>query len=60
LILYAATTGNHELWEVIVTYIKNISEAMIVSLPSFWRIAKNFLDGKYKRVGRFKLRHDVR
>lgn len=36
----------------IATYIKNISEAMTMSLPGFWRIAKNFLDGKYKRVGR--------
>ena len=44
----------------IVTYVKNVSEAMIVSLPSFWRIAKNFLDGKYKRVGRSRILHGVR
>lgn len=51
-ILYAATTGNQELWEAIVTCVKSVSEAMVMSLPSFWRIAKNFSDGKYKRVGR--------
>lgn len=56
----AATTGNYELWEMIVTYVKNVSEVMIASLPSFWRIAKNFLDGKYKRVGRYEVRYDAR
>ncbi|KAF9652669.1 hypothetical protein BDM02DRAFT_3153533 [Thelephora ganbajun] len=45
-----ATTGSNELWEVIATFVKNVSEAMIGPLPSFWRIAKNFLDGKYKRT----------
>jgi exocyst complex component 2 len=60
LTLWLATTGNRELWEATVAYLKNVSEVMIMSLPSFWRIAKNFLDGKYKRVSRSGIRRDPR
>jgi exocyst complex component 2 len=30
--------------------VKNISEIMMSALPNFWKIAKGFLDGKYRRV----------
>jgi hypothetical protein len=30
--------------------VKNVSEVMMSTLPNFWKIAKGFLDGKYKKV----------
>lgn len=45
-----AQSGGHENWEAIVLMVKHISEGMMLHLPNFWKIAKNFLDGKYKRV----------
>ena len=30
--------------------VKNVSEAMMSSLPSFWRISKDFMEGKFKKV----------
>ncbi|KAF9041419.1 exocyst complex component Sec5-domain-containing protein [Panaeolus papilionaceus] len=42
--------GNGELeWNSLLEMIKNISDAMISSLPNFWKISKNFIDGKYKK-----------
>ncbi|OCB87790.1 hypothetical protein A7U60_g5113 [Sanghuangporus baumii] len=46
----AQATG-HEIWESILDMVKNVSEAMLSSLPNFWRIAKEYMDGKYKKVG---------
>ncbi|KAJ3517910.1 hypothetical protein NLJ89_g205 [Agrocybe chaxingu] len=36
-------------WQAIHDMVKSISEAMLASLPSFWRISKNFMDGKFKK-----------
>ncbi len=30
--------------------VKNVSEAMLTSLPNFWRISKSFMEGRYKKV----------
>jgi exocyst complex component 2 len=30
--------------------VKNVSEAISSSLPSFWEISKNFMDGKFNKV----------
>ena len=29
---------------------KNMSEILLSSLPSFWKIARSFIEGKFKRV----------
>ncbi|CDO75740.1 hypothetical protein BN946_scf184921.g16 [Trametes cinnabarina] len=44
-----AHSGGHEIWEAIQTMVKNISEAMMTPLPSFWRISKSFMEGRYKK-----------
>lgn len=30
--------------------VKDLSEIVVHSLPNFWRIAKNYMDGRYKKV----------
>ncbi|KAI5996502.1 exocyst complex component Sec5-domain-containing protein [Pisolithus orientalis] len=39
----------HEVWETILELVKNVSEDLLSSLPNFWKIAKGFLDGKFKK-----------
>lgn len=39
------------MWQAIFDLVKNISEVLLSSLPNFWKISKNFIDGKYKKVG---------
>ncbi|KAG2066032.1 hypothetical protein BDR04DRAFT_1082425 [Suillus decipiens] len=44
-----AQAGGHEVWQAIWEMVKNISEVMVSSLPNFWKIARSFLEGKFKR-----------
>jgi hypothetical protein len=46
-----AQSGGHEVWQLILDMVKNVSEAMLSQLPTFWKIAKSFQEGKFKRVG---------
>jgi exocyst complex component 2 len=46
----AAQSGGHEVWSAVFDLVKNISEVMMSALPNFWKIAKGFLEGKYKKV----------
>ncbi|KAH7882412.1 exocyst complex component Sec5-domain-containing protein [Phlebopus sp. FC_14] len=41
--------GGHEAWQAVWEMIKNLSEILLSSLPNFWKIAKSFLEGKFKR-----------
>ncbi|TFY80240.1 hypothetical protein EWM64_g3773 [Hericium alpestre] len=43
-------SGGHEVWQAIVEMIKSVSEAMMSALPNFWRIAKGFFDGRFKKT----------
>lgn len=36
-------------WQAIFDLVKNISEVLLSSLPNFWKISKNFMQGKYKK-----------
>ena len=38
------------MWQAVFDLVKNISEVLLSSLPNFWKISKNFADGKYKKV----------
>lgn len=42
-------SGGHEVWQTIVDMVKAVSDVMMSALPNFWRIAKSFLDGKYRK-----------
>jgi exocyst complex component 2 len=37
--------------------VKNLSEIMLSSLPNFWKIAKSFMDGKFKKVRNYPVAH---
>ncbi|KAL4068578.1 exocyst complex component Sec5-domain-containing protein [Scleroderma yunnanense] len=47
--LTIAQGGGHEIWETISEMVKNVSEVLLSLLPNFWKIAKSFLEGKFKR-----------
>jgi len=49
-VLFSAHSGGHEVWQSIIDVIKAISEVMMGTLPNFWKIARSFLDGKFKKV----------
>ena len=52
LYFFTAQSGGHEVWNAVFDLVKNVSEIMMSSLPNFWKIAKGFLDGKYRKVRR--------
>ncbi|KAF9523252.1 exocyst complex component sec5 [Crepidotus variabilis] len=37
-------------WQAIHDLVKNISETMLAPLPSFWRLSKSFIDGKFRKA----------
>lgn len=41
-----------EVWRATHDLVKAASELLLKWLPSFWRVGKGFLDGKYKKVHR--------
>lgn len=46
----AKGTGS-EVWISILAMVKSISEVILSSLPPFWKVAKDYMDGKFKKVG---------
>jgi exocyst complex component 2 len=40
----------HEVWQTTLDYVKSVSEITLAALPSFWRIGKAFMEGKFKKV----------
>ncbi|KAF9239346.1 exocyst complex component Sec5-domain-containing protein [Melanogaster broomeanus] len=44
-----AQGGGHEVWQAVFDMVKNMSEILLSSLPNFWKIAKSFIEGKFKR-----------
>lgn len=44
-----AKSAGEPAWQTVLDLVKSISEAISSSLPSFWRISKNFMDGKFKK-----------
>jgi exocyst complex component 2 len=47
---FAAKSADEPIWQAVLDIVKNVSEAMMSSLPSFWRISKDFMEGKFKKV----------
>lgn len=52
LLFFTAQSGGQEVWNAVFDLVKNVSEIMMSTLPNFWKIAKGFLDGKYRKVRR--------
>ncbi|KAF8222395.1 hypothetical protein L208DRAFT_1413490 [Tricholoma matsutake] len=44
-----AKSFRESLWHAILDMVKSLSEIMLASLPNFWKIAKSFMDGKFKK-----------
>lgn len=40
----------HELWKLIFDLVRNLSEVILQTLPSFWKVAKGYMEGKYQKV----------
>ncbi len=47
--IFAAKSPGEPGWQAIHDLVKNISETMMTSLPTFWKISKSFMDGKLKK-----------
>ena len=45
----AKSTGEPT-WQAILELVKNLSEIMLASLPSFWKISRSFIEGRFKKV----------
>ena len=43
-----AKSADWEAWQAILECERNVSEVMVANLPSFWRIGKAYMDGKFK------------
>ncbi|EGO29432.1 hypothetical protein SERLADRAFT_445247 [Serpula lacrymans var. lacrymans S7.9] len=48
--LIIAQSGGHEIWQAVWEMIKGISEVIVSTLPNFWKIAKSFLEGRFRRT----------
>ncbi|KAF8970197.1 exocyst complex component Sec5-domain-containing protein [Flammula alnicola] len=46
---FQAKSAGEPTWEAILESVKTVSEAIASSLPSFWRISKGFIDGKFRK-----------
>ncbi|KAL1743983.1 exocyst complex component Sec5-domain-containing protein [Schizophyllum fasciatum] len=44
-----AKSSGEPIWIAILAMVKAVSEVLLTSLPNFWRIAKSFMDGRFKR-----------
>jgi hypothetical protein len=42
--------NGHEIWKAIWDLTKAVSEVILATLPNFWRVAKSYLDGRFKKV----------
>ncbi|KAG9127809.1 hypothetical protein FRC07_009001 [Ceratobasidium sp. 392] len=40
----------HEVWQATLDYVKAVSEITLAALPSFWRVGKAFMEGKFKKT----------
>ncbi|PVG00796.1 hypothetical protein CPB86DRAFT_782356 [Serendipita vermifera] len=48
--ILAKGTG-HEVWQATLDLVKNLSEVMLSTIPNFWKIARSYMEGKYKKPG---------
>lgn len=50
--MYVLIAKGHDgaVWTATTTMARNLSEGLLTLLPPFWKIAKDYLDGKFKKV----------
>jgi len=37
-------------WRLIVDLVRNLNDVILQTLPSFWKVAKGYMEGKYQKV----------
>lgn len=42
--------AGHEIWKLIFDLVRNLSDVILQTLPSFWKVAKGYMEGKYQKV----------
>ncbi|RXW20181.1 hypothetical protein EST38_g5679 [Candolleomyces aberdarensis] len=47
--LMIAKSPGEPTWQAILELVKNVSEIMLASLPSFWKISRSFIEGRFKK-----------
>ncbi|KAF8830677.1 hypothetical protein HHX47_DHR2000914 [Lentinula edodes] len=45
-----AKSVGEPVWQAILDLVKNVGEAMMGSLPNFWKVSNGCIDGKFKKV----------
>lgn len=38
------------IWKLVYDLVKDLSDVMQQTLPSFWKVAKGYMEGKYQKV----------
>ncbi|CCA74454.1 related to Exocyst complex component Sec5 [Serendipita indica DSM 11827] len=41
----------HEVWQSTLDLVKSLSEVILSTVPNFWKIARSYMEGKYKKQG---------
>ncbi|KAM0755622.1 hypothetical protein T439DRAFT_295613 [Meredithblackwellia eburnea MCA 4105] len=41
--------AGHDIWILIFNLVRNLSEVIMQTLPSFWKVAKGYMEGKYQK-----------
>ena len=39
-----------EVWKSTLELVKSLSDVLTSSLPNFWKVAKDYMDGKFRKV----------
>ncbi|KAK4055272.1 Exocyst complex component S5 [Microbotryomycetes sp. JL201] len=43
------TAAGFEVWKLIFELVRNLNEVILQTLPSFWKVAKGYMEGKYQK-----------
>lgn len=38
------------MWRLILDFVRNLNSVILQVLPSFWKVAKGYMEGKYQKV----------
>ncbi|POY70342.1 hypothetical protein BMF94_6622 [Rhodotorula taiwanensis] len=40
-----------EVWRLILDFVRNLNQVILAALPSFWKVAKGYMEGRYQKKG---------
>ncbi|GAA6021966.1 hypothetical protein JCM8202_004357 [Rhodotorula sphaerocarpa] len=43
------TAAGSEVWQLILQFVRNLNQVILRALPSFWKVARGYMDGKYQK-----------